>query len=209
MQIELAEFAPLSDLRPRFADVRRTLHPREKAKHAKALIGRKSAHKSGTRRLVVIYIMEHGFWPDPNTVERMRRAFQEPPPRIDRVHWSSNHRLTEASISEIYPGKPHHLVANAHLDAGRIFIPYPIERRVVTARHLRACTPQFQLGDKDVTGCIALWVQLDRLRIKSGKRTKIWANPRRTMQHPAVDRPPPRPLRRLRSYFLPGVSSRR
>jgi hypothetical protein len=131
MQMELAEFAPLSDFGPRFADAPRSLHPREKAEHAIKLIDMKSAHQGGERRFLVIHATEHGFWLDPNTIERMRRAFQKSPPRFDRVYWISIHSLDEASVSEIFPGTPHHLFSDADLDAGRIFIPHPTEFRVV------------------------------------------------------------------------------
>jgi hypothetical protein len=132
MKMELAEFAPLSNFGPRFADAPPSLQPREKAEHAIRLVEMKSGHQGGDRRFLVIYATEHGFWLDPNTIERMRRAFQASPPRFDRVYWISIHSLAEASVSEIYPGKPHHLFGDADLDAGRIFIPHPTEMRVVT-----------------------------------------------------------------------------
>ncbi|MXP14028.1 hypothetical protein GRI44_04610 [Altererythrobacter confluentis] len=133
MQMELAEFAPLSVFGPRFTDAPTSLQPHEKAEHAIELIGMKSAHQGAVGRFLVIYSTEHGFWLDPITIERMRRAFQESPPRFDRVYWISIHSLTEASVSEIYPGKPHHFFGDADLDAGRIFIPHPADLRVVTS----------------------------------------------------------------------------
>lgn len=132
MKMELAEFAPLSDFGPRFADAPPSLHPREKAEHAIRLVEKKSAHQGGGRRFLVIYATEHGFWLDPNTIERMRRMFKDSPPRFDRVYWISIHSLNEASVSEIFPGKPHHMFGDADLDAGTIFIPHPKDLRVVT-----------------------------------------------------------------------------
>lgn len=131
MQMELAEFAPLTVFGPRFADAPPSLHPREKAEHAIGLVNMKSAHQGGDRRFLVIYSTEHGFWLDPNTIERMRRTFQESPPRFDRVYWISIRSLTEASVSEIFPGEPHLFFGDSDLDAGSIFIPHPTEFRVV------------------------------------------------------------------------------
>jgi hypothetical protein len=130
MAMELAEFAPLQSYGPQFKDAPKSLEPKEKADRALELIAKKSGHQGGDGRFLVIYATEHGFWLDPITIERMRRALADAPPRFERVYWISVHDLEQSSVSEIYPGIPHHIWGDKDLDAGRVYIPHPTEFRV-------------------------------------------------------------------------------
>jgi len=130
MRMELAEFAPLTEHGPRFADAPTSLQPREKAALALELVVMKSDHQGGESRFLVIYNTEHGFWLDPMTIERMRRALQDAPPRFERVYYVSIHDLGNGSASEIYPGTPHHIFGEADLDAMNVTIPHPADFRV-------------------------------------------------------------------------------
>jgi len=130
MRMELTEFAPLREHGPRFADAPASLEPSEKAELALELVGMKSAHQGGEGRFLVIYNTEYGFWLDPLTIERMRRVLKDAPPRFERVYYVSIHDLGNGSVSEIYPGTPHHIFGEADLDDGRVMIPHPAEFRV-------------------------------------------------------------------------------
>lgn len=130
MRMELTEFAPLREHGPRFADAPTSLEPSEKAELALELVRMKSDHQGGVGRFLVIYNTEYGFWLDPLTIERMRRALNDAPPRFERVYYVSIHDLGNGSASEIYPGTPHHIFGEVDLDAGRVTIPHPTEFRV-------------------------------------------------------------------------------
>ena len=132
MRMELAEFAPLKEHGPRFADAPPSLQPPEKAALALELVGMKSDHQGGEGRFLVIYNTEHGFWLDPLTIEGMRRALKETPPRFKRIYYVSIHDLGNGSVSEICPGAPHHMFGEADLDAMRVLaMPHPTEFRVL------------------------------------------------------------------------------
>lgn len=132
--MELVEFAPLKEHGPRFSDAPPALEPREKAALAVHRVNEKSAHQGGAERFLVIYSTEHAFWLDPVTIERMRRIFSSAPPRFERVYYVSLHELNRASATEIYPGKPHHIIGDMtdeELDRGRVMLPHPTEFSVV------------------------------------------------------------------------------
>jgi len=108
--MELAEFAPLTQYGPTFADAPTQLSPTAKASLACQLIRRKSQRQGGADRILVLYVTEHGFWIDPITIEILRRDFVAgTPPNFDRVYYVSPHDLRSASVTEIYPGKAHHI----------------------------------------------------------------------------------------------------
>lgn len=128
--MELAEFAPLREHGLRFENAPPFVEPSEKAALAHELIRMKSAHQGGPDRFLVLYATEHAFWLDPLSIERLRRALDRDRPRFDRVYWVSVHDLTSASVSEIYPGTPHHIVGNEsdeQLDQMIVTIPHPRE----------------------------------------------------------------------------------
>jgi hypothetical protein len=89
----------------------------------------------------VIYATEHGFWLDPITIERMRRLLAKTPPQFDRVYYVSPLDLSVASVTEIYPGSPHHSFggqSNEQLDEGRVYMPHPTEMIVVSTTEFTA-----------------------------------------------------------------------
>lgn len=108
MLMELAEFAPLAEHGPKFESAPPSLPPKEKGALATALVSKKSGHQGGANRLLVLYVTEQGFWLDPFTIEWMRRLLTAKPPAFERVYYVSIHSLTDASVSEIYPGQPNH-----------------------------------------------------------------------------------------------------
>lgn len=128
--MELAEFAPLATHGPNFANAPTSLDPSDKAAHGFDLIQGKSAHQGGANRFLVLYVTEHGFWLDPFAIERLRRLLAKRPPEFDRVYYVSPHDLESASVSEIYPGKPHHIFGDhtdEQLDQIRVHLPHPTE----------------------------------------------------------------------------------
>jgi hypothetical protein len=135
--MELAEFAPLQKYGPQFADAPMAIEPMKKAALALELIENKSRHQGGTERFLALYATEQGFWLDPITIERLRRLLIKDPPQFDRVYYVSVHDLDSASVSEIYPGKPHHTFGNfteEQLNRMRVYLPHPgemIGRRLV------------------------------------------------------------------------------
>lgn len=130
MLMELAEFAPLNVHGRKFEFAPKSLPSRSKAELATALVERKSARQGGANRFLVLYVTEHGFWLDPFAIEWMRRFLSSKAPHFDRVYYVSVHGLTQASVSEIYPGQPHHACVgktDEELDAFRIITPHPME----------------------------------------------------------------------------------
>lgn len=130
MLMELAEFAPLKQHGPTFESAPASLDPKEKAKLATALVHKKSKHQGGADRFLVLYVTEHGFWLDPFAIEKMRQLLAANPPAFERVYYVSVHSLTDASVSEIYPGKPHHLfgeLTDEQFDEMQVSMPHPTE----------------------------------------------------------------------------------
>lgn len=128
--MELAEFAPLAVHGPKFSDAPLSIDPKEKADLAYELIHEKSAHQGGTDRFLVLYKTEYGFWLDPLAIERLRRMLAAKPPNFDRVYFVSPHDLENASVSEIFPGKPHHIFGertDEQLGQGMYQTPHPSE----------------------------------------------------------------------------------
>lgn len=128
MLMELVEFAPLQAHGPTFAEAPSSLHPREKAALALERIHQKSDHHGARDRFLVVYTTEHGFWLDPMTIELLRRELTNNPPKFERVYYVSPHSLDDASVSEIYPGKPHHIIgdhSDEQLDQMRVQLPHP------------------------------------------------------------------------------------
>lgn len=128
--MELAEFAPLKTHGTTFANAPKTLDPKEKAARALELIQHKSARQGGAERFLVLYNTEHGFWLDDFTIERLRRQLANEPPNFDRVYYVSTHDLNSASVSEIYPGTPHHRFGDRtdkQLDEVNVTLPHPAE----------------------------------------------------------------------------------
>jgi hypothetical protein len=104
--LELAEFAPLKEFGPRFGNAPHTLDQSRKFDLALELISKKSSHQGGPGRILVIYTTEHGFELDGMTMELLRRECTKSPPRFDRIY-NLVPVAQFASVSEIYPSKPH------------------------------------------------------------------------------------------------------
>lgn len=135
MSMELAEFAPLQEHGPKFDDSPGSIDPIEKATLALSLVRKKSDHQGGNLRFLVVYATEHGFWLDPITIERMRRELAGNPPKFERVYWISIHGQNSASVSEIYPGTPHHTFGKMDLDSIRVITPHPREGEIAKDSH--------------------------------------------------------------------------
>lgn len=128
--MELVEFAPLGTHGPQFTNAPLSVGPKEKAQLACEAVQKKSDHQGGDNRFLLIYATEHGFWLDPVTIERMRRILKADPPKFDRVYYISMHDLESASVSEIFPGVPHHhfgSLTDEQMDATRVRLPHPKE----------------------------------------------------------------------------------
>lgn len=170
--MELAEFAPLDIHGPRFENAPPSLQPREKAELALKLIRSKSDHQGGSDRFLVLYATEHGFWLDPFTIERLRRSLTRSPPRFDRVYYVSVHDLESASVSEIYPGMPHHIIGertDEQLDQMGVYMPHPSEMQVVRTAEW---TQVIGVNRMPVTARFTLNVSgLERLKRSSSSRT--------------------------------------
>lgn len=141
MLMELAEFAPLKALMTTFQAAPKSMHPTVKAPLALDLIAEKSAHQGGANRFLVVYATEHGFWLDPITIEILRRRLVELPPKFERVYWVSPHDQEQASVSEIYPGKPHHIFGefpDAKFEQMNVTMPHPTEMSVETSFEVRS-----------------------------------------------------------------------
>lgn len=139
MLMELVEFAPLETYGPRFENAPSSVHPARKAALAFEAITRKSDHQGGSNRILVAYCTEHAFWLDPITIERARRLLAATPPRFDRVYYVSVHNLTSASVSEIFPGAPHHQLgelSDHRLDGIGVHLPHP--KHMVESHHAGA-----------------------------------------------------------------------
>ena len=131
--MELVEFAPLDVHGPKFETAPKELHPRQKAPLAFDQIKRKSDHQGGPARFLVVYTTEHGFWIDPITVERVRRMLLNDPPDFERVYYVSPHDLEHKSVSETYPGRPHHICgewADEEFDVRMVVMPHPTQMEV-------------------------------------------------------------------------------
>ena len=136
--MELTEFAPLADHGPTFADAPKEMSPNEKAPLAAQLIRMKSQHQGGADRILLVYATEHGFWLDPITIEILRRDLANGPPNFDRVYYVSLHDLQSASVTEIFPGKPHHIFGDKTDEqlaafAASATLPHPAKMEV---RHI-------------------------------------------------------------------------
>lgn len=128
--MELAEFAPLAQFGGQFANAPKELDPKTKADLVLNLIRDKSAHQGGDNRFLVIYATEYAFKLDPMTIERLRRKLASEPVKFDRIYATSIHDLDFASVSEIYPGEPHHdfgNLTNEALDRVRFYQPHPTD----------------------------------------------------------------------------------
>lgn len=128
--MELVEFAPLDSHGPKFSDAPKALRPNEKSGLAVKLIEDKSDHQGGENRFLVVYTTEQGFWLDPITIERVRRLLAKSQPNFDRVYYVKPHSLEQASVSELYPGKPHHWFGERtddQLDRMSVDLPHPTE----------------------------------------------------------------------------------
>jgi hypothetical protein len=126
--MELVEFAPLDQHGPKFEDAPAEMSPRTKANLCSDVVQKKSDHQGGADRFLVIYATEHGFWLDAFTIEWMRRQLSANPPRFDRVYYISVHDLESASVSEIFPGTPHHWfgeLSDEKLDVIKVRLPHP------------------------------------------------------------------------------------
>lgn len=130
MLMELAEFAPLAEHGPKFDSAPASVPPKEKAALATALVEKKSAHQGGANRFLVLYVTEQGFWLDPFTIEWMRRSLAAKPPAFERVYYVSIHSITDASVSEIYPGQLNHNcveLTDEQLATMNILLPHAVE----------------------------------------------------------------------------------
>lgn len=111
-RMDLVEFAPLDKHGPHFKDAPRQLDQATKADLLLELVRRKSVRQGGPDRLLLIYVTEQGFWVDPIAIEIMRRDLDRKSPRFERIYYVSPRDLTVGSVSEIFPGKPHHICGN-------------------------------------------------------------------------------------------------
>jgi len=133
MLMELAEFAPLAAHGPTFVHAPKSLHPSEKAARSFELIAKKSEHQGGNNRFLVLYVTEHGFWLDPISIEILRRRLINQAPQFERVYYVGVHDLQTASVSEIFPGAPHHMFgehADDVLEHMNVIIPHPTEMTI-------------------------------------------------------------------------------
>jgi hypothetical protein len=128
-RMELAEFAPLDKHGPHFENAPRQLDQVAKAELMLELVRKKSKHHGGPNRLLLIYVTEHCFKVDPIAIEIMRRRLVQEPPRFERVYYVSPHGEKTGSVSEIFPGKPHHIFGDWGGQQLRrpAFMPHPTE----------------------------------------------------------------------------------
>jgi hypothetical protein len=124
-RMDVAEFAPLDKHGPEFKDAPRQLDQTTKSDLLLELVRRKSAHQGGSNRVLVIYVTEQGFWVDPVTMEITRRALDRERPRFERVYFISPHDSTTGTVSEIFPGKPHHVFGKLKEDELRHRADFP------------------------------------------------------------------------------------
>lgn len=106
--LELAEFAPLSDLGVRYDNAPRQFSKvPELATLYHRLIMNKSAHQGGPDRWLLTYKTHDAFFVPPLVQELERRMLEANPPRFERVYFLSPHDATGATVFTIYPGRPH------------------------------------------------------------------------------------------------------
>ncbi len=105
--MELAEFAPLRSFGPTFSSAPTQLSTGEKVNSALELICAKSAHQGGKNRFLLLYATEHGFELDEVTIELLRRALGNEPPRFDKVYFTQLFNLDLATATEVFPSVPH------------------------------------------------------------------------------------------------------
>lgn len=105
--MELAEFAPLQSFGPTFALAPTQLSTGQKVDGALELIRAKSAHQGGKNRILLLYATEHGFELEEVTIELLRRALVNDPPKFDRVYFAQLFNLDLATATEVFPGVPH------------------------------------------------------------------------------------------------------
>ena len=105
--LELAEFAPLQDLRVGYSDAPRQMSMQQTAQLALQLIVRKSEHQGGNGRLLLLYKTHAQFFIPPPVQELVRRKLDQEPPAFEAVYFLSPHDNEQASVWEIWPGAPH------------------------------------------------------------------------------------------------------
>jgi hypothetical protein len=131
--LELAEFAPLHEFGPRFEDAPHTLHQSRKFELVLELIRKKSSHQGGPGRILVIYTTEHAFELDGMTMELLKRDCAKSPPSFDRIY-NLIPVAQFASVSELYPSKPHFALGSwtdDELRGAAIMHPHPGDMTVV------------------------------------------------------------------------------
>ncbi|MGV7120361.1 hypothetical protein [Sphingopyxis sp. 550A] len=140
--MELAEFAPLAEHGPKFEAAPESLPPQEKGKLAAALVEKKSGHQGGENRFLLLYVTEQGFWLDPFAIEWVRRLLTAKPPKFERVYYVSIHGLTDASVSEIYPGQPNrHCIGMTDEQLAGMNVRLPHPRELIRAKGIVRLRP--------------------------------------------------------------------
>lgn len=153
MLMELTEFAPLERVKGGYEAAPLSLPTDQKAEAALDLVRRKSDRQGGGGRILVIYVTEQGFWLDSATIELMRRKFVDAPPNFERVYFISVHDFENASLSEIYPGMPHHSFGKMESNAVRAETPHPLE--LLGVREKQSDRPATPTGRSDDWKCQA------------------------------------------------------
>lgn len=105
--MELAEFAPLQSFGPTFSLAPTQLPTGQKVYSVLELIRAKSVHQGGENRLLLLYATEHGFELEEVTIELVRRALANDPPKFDKVYFTQLFNLDLATATEVFPGVQH------------------------------------------------------------------------------------------------------
>lgn len=107
MYLELAEFAPLSDLGVTYETAPRHLSIGDLADLLCRRIREKSVKQGRSDCLLVIYKTHARFLVPPPAIELVRRRLQPDRPKFHKVYFLSPHDQTGATVSEVFPGTPH------------------------------------------------------------------------------------------------------
>lgn len=134
--LELVEFAPLQSLNVSYEDAPRQFGVKQMAQLVSELVAKKSSRQGGTNRLLLMYHTAQQFSVLPPVQELVRRMLCKTPPAFDAVYFLSPHSADEASVYELWPGKPNDMfrdVDDEKLGLLRMHRAYPDEfRRTVT-----------------------------------------------------------------------------
>lgn len=110
--LELAEFAPLQELGVSYNEAPRQMDVKEMANLTLGLIDKKSKRQGGTNRLLLLYKTHDAFFISPPVQELLRRLLHQKNPAFDAVYFLSPQDTEQATVFEIWPGKPHSFFEN-------------------------------------------------------------------------------------------------